>query len=165
MELTEGRDYELDCLISPLVPTEKLPEILDGVRALIAKHDGEILSETNPRFVRLAYPVSKRVDNKSAAFREAHFCVILLRGQKEKTEELSADLKRQPQVIRFLLIKHSIVPVSRGRMRPIRAPLTTAPSSVIPATSGIPAPKIESQEQREAIDREIEELLAPLKEK
>jgi ribosomal protein S6 len=162
MDITEQESYELGYLLTPFVSAEKLPETLEGVRIIIAKHDGEILSETNPRFVQLAYPIRKPIEHQRTVFKDAYFGSVVFRLAREKTEELLTDLKRQPALIRFILVKYLPITPARGRLRPVK-PVSAVPARATAAAAPSALGAVPETEKREAIDREIEGLLVPPK--
>jgi len=83
------KNYELTCLISPDLQEAEVGEFFKNIEI-----KGEITKKIEPRRIRLSYPILKK--------KEAFLATI-----EFKTEDLGTlqqDLKKQPNILRFLLI-------------------------------------------------------------
>lgn len=101
----ENKTYELGYLLTPLLTEELVAELLEKkVKALIAKEGGELVSEQAPKLISLAYPIRKQVENKHLVFRDSFFGAIRFTAAPAAAPALAAELKKLPELVRFLLI-------------------------------------------------------------
>lgn len=146
----ESRLYELGVLIAPTVPEEKIPAEFGDLIALVEKAGGRLSASDMPRMIILAYPISQTREHKKTSFSQAYFGWLRFESPAASVERLHDELKRQDEVLRFLIISLPKITASVPRRRPIvpRRP----PEAVVVAPM-----------TREQIDKEIEQLLSETK--
>ncbi|MEK7610422.1 MAG: 30S ribosomal protein S6 [Patescibacteria group bacterium] len=144
-------EYEIGYLLSPLVAEEEVPAVLErGIRSLLGQREAEVAGEGSPKLIKLAYPIRlAQAAGQGGAITSAYFGWISFRLDQSKVVDLTTELKKVPELVRFLLIQ-----------TPARA---AAPEvvPVDPSSTSDPIP-VEPNTSTEAIDREIEGLLTPL---
>lgn len=158
----ETKLYELGYLFSPLLPETDVPSAVENsIKKIINEGEGQIAGEHNPRLVNLAFPIRKRLENKNQVFREAYFGAIRFKAAPAAIPEMTVKLKKQNDVIRFLLIA---LPKGGTEAPARRTPgaavtRTVEESKTVEDQAEAPAPT-DSIKSKEAIDREIDDLLA-----
>ncbi len=141
--------YEIDYLLTPLLPEEKVTEFIEiTVKGIIEQAGATMTSQpVMPKIRPLAYAVAKLINNKRSIFKEAYFGAFRFEGEGSAAEEIKAALDKQVDLIRYLIIK---VPKSSLKINAKRAERAERE-----AASGDDKPKMTDAE----IDNEIEGLL------
>jgi ribosomal protein S6 len=108
VKIEEKKLYELGYHLAPYLPAEDIAKSVEQIiKSPIASLGGEITSELNPVLTRLAYIVTKVINNKHTKFSDAYFGAIrfyLPLGVAPKLEEI---LLKDDLVIRHLLVSLS----------------------------------------------------------
>jgi ribosomal protein S6 len=140
--------YEIGYLLTPLLPEEKATEVIETtVKGFIEQLGGTMTSQPlMPKIRPLAYAVAKMINNKRSIFKEAYFGALRFEGEGATAEAVKALLDKQPEIIRYLILK---IPKSALRVNPRRA---EKPSREIGEDGEVKMTEAE-------IDQEIEGLL------
>lgn len=102
---SQARIYELGYLIVGTMPEESVAAKVGVIKDLIESKSGVSISEEFPRLITLGYEMSRPIGNKKSWFSEAYFGWMKFEMDPAMTEEVGAILKRDEDVLRFLLIK------------------------------------------------------------
>ncbi len=100
-----GRVYELGYLLLPTLSEENAPAVFGNLKELIVSLGGDIISSEMPRMIRLAYVMTKVVDNVRSKFDAAYFGWIKFELEAEALASLKKRLDLDPNLIRFLITK------------------------------------------------------------
>jgi len=150
---SEPRMYELGYLFVPTIAEDDLSERVNGLRSMIEKAKGGIVSEGAPNLITLAYKMDYVAQNKKRSFDTAFFGWIKFNATGEGVEKLKDELYKASDIIRFLMIKTE-------EAEPRKAPRTPSASEVIRSSSA--KKKAEKQEEpisEKALDEAIKELV------
>jgi len=104
-EHTEPRIYELGYHLVPTLAEEQIPGASGAVRGMIERISKDIIAEELPVFIDLAYQIVKTVEHKNKRFNEAYFGWIKFEGSPEGIAELEEELKKDENVLRYLIVK------------------------------------------------------------
>jgi ribosomal protein S6 len=159
----EARIYELGFHIVPTVGDEGISREIESLHALIAKHEGTIISEELPQLMRLAYPLMRDIARKKHSFDSAYFGWIVFEAFPKKAHAIKEAMRHNEHIIRSLLVK------TEKDASPVRHP-ANAPRSEVKSSSDISARTTESETQTESkepenimteeqIDAEIDKLI------
>lgn len=99
------RVYEVGYLVLPSVPEEHIPEIVDRAKSFIAKGNGAIISDENPKLRPLAYEMVKHVGTRNEHFKTAYFGWIKFETTPEGVLEVKKAFDAMGEILRFILIK------------------------------------------------------------
>lgn len=114
--IDERKIYELGYLLVPYLSTRDAslgeaggPNDVFGVvesliKAKIGSVAGEVTSELDPVMTRLAYSITKVIDNKHVKFSDAYFGALRFKALPEMVTKLKADWDKDNNFIRFILI-------------------------------------------------------------
>ena len=107
MEETEknARVYELGYLFVGTMPEENVAAKVGVLKDLFESKGGVSISEEFPRLITLGYEMSRAIGNKKAWFKEGFFGWMKFEASPESIEEIDAIIKRDEDVLRFMLIK------------------------------------------------------------
>ena len=97
--------YELGFHLLPTLGEEEVSAEVDGLRSLIEKHGGVIISTESPKLIDLAYTMEKKQESKNAKFDSALFGWIKFEGESDKAEALDEEVGARKNVLRYLIIK------------------------------------------------------------
>ncbi len=104
-EHTEPRIYELGYHLVPTLPVEQIPKASGAVRGMIERISEDIIAEELPVFIDLAYQVVKTINHKNKRFDDAYFGFVKFAGFPEDIAKLEDELKKDENVLRYLVIK------------------------------------------------------------
>ncbi len=104
-EHTESRVYELGYHLVPTLSEEQVPVASAAVRGMIERISKDIIAEEAPVFIDLAYTIVKTVEHKNKRFDDAYFGWIKFEGEPAGIAELEDGLKKDDNVLRYLLTK------------------------------------------------------------
>jgi ribosomal protein S6 len=118
--IDEKKAYEIGYLLTPLLPEEKVEEVLENTfRASIEAAGGELTDRFIPKIRTLAYPVPKMIGNKKSVFTEAYFSYLRFKCESTKVHKVKEALDKSEHVLRYLIIvapKHSSKPANPRRL-------------------------------------------------
>ncbi len=152
-EGTDNRIYEIGYLLAPSVAPENVPAVYGNLKELVASTGGAIISDEMPKEVRLAYTISKVLQNARKNFDDAYFGWFKFEAEPEKISAIEKKFKDEPDVIRFLTVKtlrENTIASKRFVQRDIRKKIS------VPGKEDEAAAPIDKEE----IDKEIEAMVA-----
>ncbi len=152
-EETETRIYEIGYLIVASVAENDVPREVTAIKDILEKEGAKVFAEEFPKFRPLTYPMKKHISGAYQTFTNAYFGWVKFEAEGESVLRIEAEMKRNLNILRYLLIKtvreHTLVgarPPRQDGPRPKReAPTAAAPS----------APVSEAE-----LDKSIEKLIA-----
>ncbi len=100
-----GRVYELAFHIVPTMPEENVAGKFGDLKSLVETAGGVALSEEMPRLIPLMYEMSHVITNKKTWFDNAYFGWIKFECDPEKVGKIDETLKRDEQILRYMVIK------------------------------------------------------------
>ena len=153
-EKAVGKVYEVAYLVSPIMPEEKVGEVVSRIKAVLEKQSAFVLSEEFPRLKQLAYTLVKSLGGKNEKYTSAFFGWIKFDGSILKLNEVSAALEHDGDIVRFLIVK-----TDRERKVFVRAPLWRRDTPKRDAVVKHEEKKVPSMTEAE-LDKTIEELIA-----
>ena len=104
-EHTEPRVYELGYHLVPTLAVEQIPQASGAVRGMIERISKDIIAEELPVFIDLAYQVVKTINHKNKRFDDAYFGFIKFASSPEGIAKLEDELKKDENVLRYLVTK------------------------------------------------------------
>ena len=164
-KVDDRKIYEIGYLLTPYLPAEEVAKTIDEmIKTKIEAEGGEVTSDLAPVMTRLAYPITKIINNKHTKFSDAYFGALRFKALPEAIIKLKADWDKEDNLIRFLLISlpkgsENIVAPKRGfarrddrpfeieRLRPKKEEEKTV---------------LSSEELDKEIDKEIDKLVEPV---
>lgn len=102
---TQARIYELGYLLVGSMPEENVAAKVGAIKDVLEGKGAMSISEEFPRLITLGYEMSRPIGNKKSWFGEGYFGWIKFEADPAMTEEMSTILKRDEDILRFLLIK------------------------------------------------------------
>lgn len=93
----EPKTYEINYLLVPLIPEEKLGEEVDALRKIIENNSGFIVGEEHAKMQRLAYKIKK--------FETAYFGWFKFSAKPEAISAIKNSFEKNEKVIRSLIIE------------------------------------------------------------
>lgn len=100
---TKKVKYDLNFVLSPLLPEEKVAEEVERMRALIEKHGGTIFDSDMPKLRALAYPVTKTWAGKKSVFDQGQFGWLKIEIASIEIPALTKIFAESEYVLRFAL--------------------------------------------------------------
>lgn len=91
------RDYELVFILTPELPDEELPGVIDKVTHLVSDKGGEVVKVDQWGRRRFAYPLKH--------FREGNYVLAQLKMEPKETKGLEDNLRVTESVLRHLLVR------------------------------------------------------------
>ena len=157
---TDGQTYHLGYLFSPLVAATELTATLEReLKVVVEKRGGKFIHEVPARMTVLAYSIRKMQEHKRSIFTQAYFGSLYFELVPSKLPELEVALTKSALIVRFLLVVCPSALINPEPRKSLRRPNGNGGEPVAPVmTSEKVIAPIRTQE---AIDKEIEGLLAP----
>ncbi len=97
--------YEIGFHVVPSADEGAAAKTAETIRAAVEKGDAEIISETAPSRMRLAYTIVRATSGHHEKFDEASFGAIKFATERENIPALEAWLRANREVLRFLLVE------------------------------------------------------------
>ena len=106
-QATEGTRpvYEVGFHVVPTVEETKVGDVVEKIRAMLAKAKAEIIKDQFPQKMVLAYTVERSVTGKREKFNESYFGFIKFAVDREAISTLETLLRSSREVVRYLLIE------------------------------------------------------------
>ncbi|MBU4536831.1 30S ribosomal protein S6 [Patescibacteria group bacterium] len=105
--MSEKEVYEIGYLLLPNISEEDVLTEVANVKAILEKQGASFLSGDEPKFINLAYPISKMFGADKQIFEKAYFAWIKFEVEVEKIIALKSGLDKYENIMRFLLIKRN----------------------------------------------------------
>lgn len=97
--------YEVGYLLAPTVAETEVPAMYGNIKELVSTLEGVTISDDMPKYISLAYPMTKVVSNVRSKFDSAYFGWVKFTMPKSKVLELKKKLDLDTNIIRFLILK------------------------------------------------------------
>lgn len=98
--------YELGFHLFPNIAPEFLSGEVSDIKSVIEKNGGLFIGEESlPKSIRLAYPISKKINNKKMDFDTAYFGWVKFEAAPDAGKKIKESLKEKENILRFLLLK------------------------------------------------------------
>lgn len=99
----DAKLYELGVnLISSL--EEKVQSEFDKLKEIIKKHGGEVVVDSVPASIPLAYTMTKNIDSKNQKHNNASFGWIKFNATPDKIKEIKEDLDLNASILRYIIL-------------------------------------------------------------
>ncbi len=96
--------YEVGYLLVPTLSEGEAASYPQNIKGLLAKHKMQVIAEEAPRMVTLSYVMTKGEGGQRQRFTSAYFGWVKFDGEKEEIKALEETLKKDPSLVRFLLV-------------------------------------------------------------
>lgn len=105
-ESTQSRPvYEVGFHVVPTVDEAKVGDVVETIRAVLAKAGAEIIKDQFPQKITLAYTVERAAAGKREKFTDAYFGFIKFAVEREAVLELQGLLRSSKDILRHLLVE------------------------------------------------------------
>ncbi len=102
--IRDPRVYEVSYLFLPTLHEEDALSQHTALRDMVAKLEGEFISESTAELIDLAYPMYKIIDNKRTGFHTAYFGWVKFALTPEKIATIKDACDANLSLLRYLLI-------------------------------------------------------------
>lgn len=159
IEDTESKIYEIGYLLVPFISTEQVSEVVNNsLKSIIVTLGGSVTSEMDPSMIKLAYQMTKIINNKHNKFNDAYFGALRFKILPGKMPEFKELLAKNENILR-----HLVISLPKGSEN-ISIPKRPQSSRYEDKTFEIERIAPEKEEEKgemteEAMDKEIESLL------
>lgn len=100
----EVRLYELGInLVATL--EDKIQSEFEGVKTIIKNHGGEIVSESTPVTIPLAYTMVKNIDSRNLKYNNASFGWVKFNVTPDQIELIKDELDLNNEILRYVVLK------------------------------------------------------------
>lgn len=149
--------YEVGFHVVPDVEESKVGSVVEMVRTELAKGKAEIITESFPRKITLAYTVERATTGKREKYKDAYFGFIKFATEREYIPALETLLRDSKEILRYLLVET------------VREELVAAPRRTVFASDRLEgetlkkptaAPEKKADVSEEELDKSIEALVA-----
>ncbi len=100
----EVRLYELGINLIPTLE-EKVQGEFEGIKIIIKNHGGEIVSESTPVTIPLAYTMIKNIDSKNIKYNNASFGWVKFNTTPDQIELIKEELDLNAEILRYVILK------------------------------------------------------------
>jgi|GEM_PF-755805 len=107
MSETTTRVYELGYLLVPTTPEQEVQAAIEVLTKTLTDQSGVILSQGNPEYIDLAYPMQQRVASKLTTWDQAYFGWIKFELDPANSDAVKKVLDLNQSLIRYLITKTS----------------------------------------------------------
>lgn len=104
-KIDERKIYEIGYLLAPYLPKENIAEFLSSLFiSRIESAGGELTDQLEPVMTRLAYTITKIINNKHTKFSDAYFGALRFKVSPSMVVKLKESWSKEDDIVRFLLI-------------------------------------------------------------
>jgi ribosomal protein S6 len=97
--------YEVGFHLLPTVDESSLEGEVNVIKGLITKHGGEIIGESFPTLINLAYTITKLIGTNNKDFDKAYFGSIKFEVARNEIEAISKAVVINPNILRSIIVK------------------------------------------------------------
>jgi len=97
--------YEVGYLLVPTIAEENVGGEVTTLKDNLSSNGASFISEEFPKFIDLAYEMSRLIDNKKQKFNSAYFGWVKFETTPSKAKTIKEMLDKDEKLIRFILIK------------------------------------------------------------
>lgn len=97
--------YELGFHIIPTVTEKEVASVFSKIKEIINKNNGLIVKEGDPKLIKLAYTIVKKIGAKNERFNSAFFAWIKFNAESSDIEGLKSSLDSNESIIRYIIVK------------------------------------------------------------
>lgn len=97
--------YELSFLILPSIPEDRLADVVDAIRKVVAKEGGAEIDVEAPFKQPLAYPMSKTIGASRYVLSDAYLGWIKFEVKPAASAAIRAGVEKIGEILRFLMVK------------------------------------------------------------
>lgn len=97
--------YELGFHFVPTIAEEDLEKEVDTIKSLIKTNNGEVVLESKPVFLKLAYTIVKNLDSKNYKYDTSFFGWIKFNADGSDVKEIQSELDLSNSIIRYMIVK------------------------------------------------------------
>lgn len=151
MSKSDKTIYEIGYNLIPTISEEEVAKEVGKIKEKITSLGGAVISDEYPNQIKLAYEMTKEIENKNVRFSSAYFGWIKFELEPEAVAEVKKMADSDLNVLRFIIIKT----VRENTMyTPKLAKPARRPSSddMVPGVEALPI-------DEEAVDKKIDELI------
>lgn len=146
----EAKRYEIAYHLLPTLDEGELAHTIESVRKLVEGAGGVIVQEHAPEHFTLAYPLVKKKGGKNEVYETSYFGYMHVTAQSEAADRVGNALHAFDEFLRFLIVE---IPEEA-----VTAPRHARAAMQMPHTDE--APEKHESMSKEAMDKEIEKLIA-----
>lgn len=102
---TKSGVYEVGYIMVPTIAEENLGPEITNFKDSLSKNGAVFISEEHPRFIELAYEMSRSVNNKKQKFSNGYFGWVKFECTTSEARMIKDLLDKDEKLVRYLLIK------------------------------------------------------------
>jgi len=150
LDQKENRVYELGFLLNPNISEDKIGVEFSSIKKIIEKNNSVFVSEEFPKIKKLEYTIFKASHGGKERHDSAYFSWIKFETAPSSIDKIFEEMKKEENVIRFLIIKTT----KEDTMTIIRRPFVG-----VVEKRKIVNKKEETGVSKEELDKTIDELV------
>jgi ribosomal protein S6 len=97
--------YELGIHILPTIAEDKVTDAFSNVTGIISKNKGVIIKTGEPKAIKLAYTITKKINTKNERFKTAYFGWIKFEADSKAIENIKIEVKADKDILRYIIVK------------------------------------------------------------
>lgn len=101
----DAKLYELGFHIIPTAGEEKAAEAFSVITNIISENNGEVVKSAEPKAMKLAYPIIKKVSGKNSRFNESFFAWIKFTAGSQDIESIKELVDANESILRYIIVK------------------------------------------------------------
>jgi len=105
MSKSDKTIYEIGYNLIPTISEEEVAKEVGKIKEKIASLEGAVISDEYPNQIKLAYEMTKEIDNKNVRFSSAYFGWIKFEMDAENVAEIKKMADSDLNVLRYIIIK------------------------------------------------------------
>ncbi len=148
--------YEVGFHLIPSLGEDEVKIAVDGVHSMLKRYSAEIMGESFPQRMTLAYRIERSVSSKREKYSEAYFGWIKFKAIPTTVPEISHVLQSTPEVLRFIMVES----FPEGVPMPRRAVFISDRLEGATIQKPMVAPEKSGEISEEDLDKSIEALVS-----
>ncbi len=97
--------YELGFHILPTVAEDKVADAFSSVTGIISKNNGVVVKSGEPKAIKLAYTITKKIQTRNERFKSAYFSWIKFETSSEDIQNIKNQIDENSEILRYIIVK------------------------------------------------------------
>ncbi len=97
--------YELGFHLLPTIAEDKVIDAFSNVTGIISEKGGKVIKSGEPKAIKLAYTITKKINTQNERFKTAYFAWVKFVASSKEVAEIKNAADANSDILRYILVK------------------------------------------------------------